>query len=183
MNNAIVSKNALQPSLVIRLGAIKLVAFSAVFTALSVAAPWLAHQFGIAGQVFLPMHLFVFIAALLFGWPAGIIVGLFTPIMSYLISGMPALSILPVIAVEIIAYGLIAGFLRGKMQLNLYASLIGALVLGKLFLGMGAFIVLGSDPIFYIRQAVYIGWPGIVLQILLIPFIVKFIQSKFISQN
>ena len=56
--------------------------FTAGFISLAVATPWVFHQFYLAGPTFLPMHIFVLVAGLLFGWRAGLIVGLFTPLVS-----------------------------------------------------------------------------------------------------
>ena len=56
--------------------------FTLVFILLDVAVPWLFHQFNLAGPTFLPMHIFVLIAGLIFGWRAGLIVGLLTPLAS-----------------------------------------------------------------------------------------------------
>ncbi len=62
--------------------------FTGVFTLLSVAVPWAFHQFHLAGPTFLPMHIFVFVAGLLFGWRMGLIVGFLTPLASYAISSI-----------------------------------------------------------------------------------------------
>ena len=91
---------------------------TAVFVMLAVSVPWIFHQFHLAGATFLPMHIFVLIAGLLFGWRAGLITGLFTPLVSYFISGMPVLNILPQIVIELSAYGIIAGILRQKYNLR-----------------------------------------------------------------
>ena len=96
----------------------------AAFVALSVLTPWIFHQFQLAGATYLPMHFFIFVAALAGGWQAGAIVGLLTPFASYAVSGMPALTILPQIAVEVATYGLIAGLLRQKLNLNVFWSLL-----------------------------------------------------------
>ena len=94
-----------------------------VFVLLDVLVPWVFHQFHLAGPTFLPMHIFVLIAGLVFGWRAGLIVGLLTPLASYAVSGMPVLRILPQIAVELSAYGLdglirIIGILTATRNLN-----------------------------------------------------------------
>src|SRR4030043_1277300 len=73
---------------------------TAVFVMLAVFVPWVFHQFHLAGPTFLPMHIFVLIAGLLCGWRAGLLVGLFTPLVSYFISGMPAIRLLPQVIIE-----------------------------------------------------------------------------------
>ncbi len=105
---------------------------TALFVMLSVLVPWAFHQFHLAGPTFLPMHIFVLIAGLLFGWRAGLIVGLFTPLASYAVSGMPALTILPQIIIELSAYGSIAGMLHEKYNLRTIWSLLGAMIGGRI---------------------------------------------------
>lgn len=153
----------------------------AAFVVLSVLTPWAFHQFHLAGATYLPMHFFIFAAALAAGWQAGAIVGLLTPFASYAVSGMPALTILPQVAVEVTAYGLIAGLLRQKFHLNVVWSLLGAMVAGRLALLMAVVIVqavtgsvyspLGpsATPFNAVWNTIGQSWPGILAQVVLIP--------------
>jgi hypothetical protein len=153
----------------------------AAFVVLSVVTPWAFHQFQLAGATYLPMHFFVFVAALAAGWQAGVIVGLLTPFASYAVSGMPVLNILPQIAVEITAYGLIAGLLRQKLHLNVVWSLLGAMVAGRIALLLAVVIVqavtgavhspLGpsATPPEAVWNTVAQSWPGMLAQVVLVP--------------
>lgn len=153
----------------------------AAFVVLSVLTPWAFHQFHLAGATYLPMHFFIFAAALAAGWQAGAIVGLLTPFASYAVSGMPALTILPQVAVEVTAYGIIAGLLRQKFHLNVIWSLLGAMVAGRLALLVAVVIVqvvtgsvyspLGpsATPFNAVWNTVAQSWPGILAQVVLIP--------------
>lgn len=153
----------------------------AAFVVLSVLTPWAFHQFQLAGATFLPMHFFVFAAALACGWQAGVIVGLLTPFASYAVSGMPVMNILPQIAVEITVYGMLAGLLRQKYNLNPVWSLLGAMVGGRLALLVAVIFVqlvsgnvyspLGpaATPYAAVWNTVALSWPGMLAQIVLIP--------------
>ena len=92
----------------------KFYVFSAFFVSLAVFTPWLAHQFHIAGPKFLPMHFFIIIAGFLFGWRTGLIVGIFSPLISYSITHLPPPALLPEIILELALYGLVIGILREK---------------------------------------------------------------------
>ncbi|MFA4998935.1 MAG: ECF transporter S component, partial [Candidatus Paceibacterota bacterium] len=92
----------------------KLYVFSAVFTVSAVFFPWLLHQFNLAGPQFLPMHFFILIAGFLFGWRTGLVVGVLSPLMSYGITHMPSITILPEVILELAVYGLVIGILREK---------------------------------------------------------------------
>ncbi len=152
--------------------------FSLVFIGLAVAAPSVFHQFNLAGAKFLPMHIFVLVAGLLFGWRTGVLVGVLSPLMSYGITHMPSMVILPEVVLELGIYGLAAGLLREK-RLNIWAALLGAMVIGRLarllfVLGFG----LKTDPLYYFQ----ISLPGILLQLALIPVAVYLLQ-KFFFKN
>lgn len=154
---------------------------TAAFVLLGVAAPWGFHQFHLAGATYLPMHFFALAAGLAFGWRAGLVTGLLTPIASFAISGMPPLAILPQVVVEIAAYGLAAGLLSEKCRLKVVWSLLGAMAGGRLallvfmvisYLVNGrSFGPLGPEtgPLGALGTAVRLGWPGIALQLTLLP--------------
>lgn len=155
--------------------------FTVIFVALSVALPWFAHQFKLAGPTYLPMHIFVLFAGLLLGWRTGLIVGLFTPLMSYAVSGMPVMAVLPQITVEVALYGLAAGLVREKLGLNLYWSLIIALVVGRLGAIAGILLFNHAVPnaLTSVVQSTKMGWPGILIQIALIPLCVYAAKRYF----
>ena len=155
--------------------------FAAVFVLLDVAVPWVFHQFHLAGPTYLPMHIFVFVAALLFGWRVGLMVGLLTPLASYAVSGMPLLSVLPQIIVELSVYGLVAGILREELNLRVVWSLFGAMIAGRLALLLAVLVIyliagkvyspLGpeANPFLVVWATIKQGWLGIVIQLALMP--------------
>lgn len=160
----------------IRLTVLRWALISVIFSALAVATPTVAHHYNLAGQTYLPMHVFVFIAALLFGWRVGLTVGALSPLVSYAISGMPLVNVLPLIVSELMVYGFVAGWLKERMFLPTWLSLLSAMVAGRLIL-MPVAAVLGPMPAFaYIGQAIRLGWPGILIQITAIPVLISFIQ-------
>lgn len=165
----------------LRLADVRTYLIIAAFVVLSVLIPWAFHRFPAAGPTYLPMHFFIFAAALAAGWQAGAIVGLLTPFASYAVSGMPPLTILPQVAVEVTAYGLIAGLLRQKFHLNVVWSLLGAMVAGRIALLIAVYIVqaitgnvyspLGpsATPFGAVWNTIAQSWPGILAQVVLIP--------------
>lgn len=164
--------------------------FTAVFVSLAVATPRVFHQFHLAGPTFLPMHIFVLVAGLLFGWRAGLAVGLFTPLASYAVSGMPVLANLPQIVVELSAYGLVAGLLREKLNWRVIWALLGAMVAGRLALLLTVSLIylfgevyspLGAEanPLAVLWSVIRVGWPGILIQLLSIPLLLKILERLF----
>jgi len=174
-------------------------AFTVVFVSLAVATPWVFHQFYLAGSTFLPMHIFVLLAGLLFGWRAGLIVGLFTPLVSYGVSGMPVLTILPQIVVEVSFYGLVAGILRERFNLRVIWSLIGAMIAvrlallltvtilcfgGAIYSPLSLYTGTGAEanPVAVLWSAILLGWPGIFIQVVSIPLIIKLLE-RFLEKK
>ncbi len=168
--------------------------FTGVFVLLSVAVPLIFHQFHLAGATYLPMHIFVLIAGLLFGWRAGLLVGLLTPLASYAVAGMPALPVLPQIIIELSTYGLVAGMLREKFNLRLTWSLLGAMVAGRLALLLGVLVIyiiagrvysplgLEANPFFVVWSVIKQGWPGLVIQLASIPAVI-WLVGKLAAKN
>lgn len=160
-----------------------------VFVLLDVSVPWVFHQFHLAGATFLPMHIFVLIAGLIFGWRAGLIVGLLSPLASYTVSGMPVLQILPQIVAELSAYGLIAGILREKFNLRLIWSLLGAMIGGRFALFLAVLIIypvvgelysplgLEANPFLVVSSMVKLGWPGIIIQLVSVPIVIWLVEK------
>lgn len=153
-----------------------------LFIALNLTTSWIFHQFHMAGPTFLPMHVFVLLGGLLFGWRAGLVIGLFTPISSYGISGMPPLPILPQVVIELAAYGLAAGILHEKYHFHPVWALLAAMLTGRLALLLAVSMIslfgtiaspLGPEtsPLAVVWSAAKQGWPGIVIQLAAIPLI------------
>lgn len=157
---------------------VKYYIFSAVFVGLAVATPTIFHQFNLAGPKFLPMHIFVLLSGILFGWRTGLLVGLLSPLMSYSITHLPSMAILPETVLELGIYGLAIGLLRER-NLNIWISLISAMVLGRLA-RLVFILAFGLHTNFW--QYLQMSWPGIVLQLALIPAVFYLLQ-KFLFKK
>ena len=153
----------------------------ALLIAVGVLLPQLFHLIGgpAAGGMFLPMHIPVLISGLLLGQYYGSSSGVLSPVISFLIMGMPAAARLPFMVVELAAYGFFSGLFRGR---NLYFRLLMAQIAGRLAYALAvalATYVLGvSDAsLATVWTAVLAGLPGIVVQIVLVPALVLLINK------
>jgi len=153
--------------------------FSAVFVISAVFFPWFAHQFNLVGPQFLPMHFFVLIAGFLFGWRTGLLVGFLSPLMSYSITHMPPMIILPQIILELAVYGLAIGIIRER-KLNIWFALPLAMIAGRL--ARILFMLAFASKMNHL-QFIQTSWSGILLQIALIPLIIFVIQKFIFSKN
>lgn len=145
-------------------------------TALVAAAimlPSIAHLTGLPVRMLLPMHWPVILAGLVYGWRGGLMVGVASPGLSFLISGMPFPPMIAPMTVELAAYGLITGFCREQLKWNAFLSTAFALVVGRvIFL---AFVVLAgsvSQPFgAYVAAAMLPGVFAVVAQIVTLPLL------------
>lgn len=146
-----------------------------LFVAIGVVLPAMFHFVGL-GSTFLPMHIPVLIAAFILGFPYALAVGMITPFLSSLITGMPpAFPVMPYMVFELGAYAAVASFLSRKMKLNVYGSLLGSMVAGRLVAGVAVWVLVmffGAkfpSPFVFIISAITTGLPGIIVQLVLIP--------------
>lgn len=158
----------------------------AITAALAVAAavllPQLFHAVGIVsgtgallGAAFLPMHLPVLLAGLMGGPVAGLVAGAASPLISFLLSGMPAAGVLPFMVLELAGYGLTGGLLS-KVNLPVIVKLLLTQLAGRLIRALAVLAAvygLGSQAVQVagIWNMVTAGLPGILLQWALIPLL------------
>ena len=151
---------------------------AAMFLALALVLPFLTGQIPQVGGMLLPMHLPVFLCGLICGWRYGAVVGFVAPLMRMALFGMPPLVAAVAMAFELAAYGLIIGLLYARVRrqsiATLYASLLAAMVGGRLVWGLAEIVLLGMGGNAFTFQAFLSGAlltavPGIILQLVLIP--------------
>lgn len=156
--------------------------FVIAFTALAVYAPYIVHFFGgaNAGQRFLPMPFFVLLAGIFLGWRAGLATAIAAPLISFSISGMPAMQILPFIVLQMAVIGIVSGILRnGK---NIIVSMAASMASGWLVIGIALFLFSKMSAKNYVISGIRNGFPGILLELILIPLIVIVI-NRYLSRE
>jgi len=79
------------------------------FIVVAALLPATVHTLGLSGAVLLPMHWTVLLAGLVFGPLGGLIAGLSSPLVSFALSGLPALPMLFPMTLETATYGMTAG--------------------------------------------------------------------------
>jgi uncharacterized membrane protein len=146
--------------------------------AVGLLLPMVFHSlFGaLGGRTLLPMHYAVLLGGLLLGPVAGVFLGVATPLLSTLMTGMPAIAILPPMVVELAVYGLVAGVARRSWRLTAFWSLLLAMMAGRIALGLavaglGPFIGLNAEPVAYVAAGIVTGLPGIAVQVAFIPLL------------
>ncbi|MCI5630755.1 MAG: ECF transporter S component [Bacilli bacterium] len=174
----------------------------AMLLALGWVLPFLTGQIPQFGNMFLPMHLPVLIGGFVLGPWYGLFLGIVTPLTRSLLFTMPP--IYPTatsMAFELAAYGFASGLLfklaykmfngnDKKLIISIYVVLIIALIFGRLVYGLTMFVLTFITPdkvnlngMIYISATILNAWPGIILQIVLIPaIIIALYKAKLLNR-
>lgn len=159
----------------------KKLTLSAMFLALAFVMPFLTGQIQQIGNMLCPMHIPVLLCGFFCGAPWGLAVGFIAPILRSFTLGMPVMFPAAVcMTFELATYGLVAGWLYHKLpkkNMNVYVSLLSAMIIGRLVWGIVMFLCMGFDGAkfglsAFFAGAVFNAVPGIILQVVLIPVIV-----------
>lgn len=162
-----------------KLSFVKRIVLSAMCSALCVVLPIAFHVIPNAGTVFLPMHIPVLLCGLVCGWQYGVLCGVMGPLLSSILTGMPAASILPSMIVECGVYGCVSGLMMeyihtGHLNLDLYISLPTAMLVGRIFSGISKALIFapGTSLTAWATASFVTGLPGILVQLIFIPAII-----------
>ncbi len=166
--------------------------YAGVCLALCLVLPFLTGQIPQIGSKLLPMHIPVLLCGFLCGPVWGLGVGLVAPLLRSLLFGMPPLfPTATAMAFELAAYGLLAGLfykLLPKKTPYLYVALILAMIGGRLVWGLAMMILMGAAGKSFTLAAFWTGafanaWPGIILQLVLIPPVVAALKKAKLMLN
>ena len=174
------------------MNATKKLVLAGLFLALGLTLPFLTGQIPDIGKMLLPMHLPVLIAGFVLGAPWGLAIGIIVPVLRSLLFSMPPMFPFAVaMSFELAAYGFFAGLfykLLPKKNIYIYASLVLAMLLGRVVWGGVSWLLYGLKDAAFSWQAFAAGAfinavPGIILQIILIPVIIIGLKQAKLIEN
>lgn len=160
--------------------------------ALCMVLPLLTGEIPQIGNALSPMHIPVLLCGFVCGPFFAAIVGLIAPPLRFLIFGMPPIFPTGVaMSFELLIYGLISGLLYKylpKKKINIYISLIAAMLVGRVVWGIVRLILsgVGSSSFtlsMFMSGAFITAVPGIILHIVLIPIIVIALQRAKVMKD
>jgi len=164
----------------------RFISHTALFLALAVLLPVGFHAFGASAGIFLPMHIPPLLAGFLIGPLSGVIVGILAPGLSHLLTGMPPTYAVPLMSLELPIYGLVAGMAYQRLNLNIYISLIAALLFGRLMFAFGLLVLglfmnlpYGASEFIAGGAALVHSLPGVIIQIALVPVLVASLKRFY----
>lgn len=156
------------------------VATAALVCALSVLVPQVFHLLGgkPLGNAFLPMHLPVLLGGYLLNPAAAMLCGMLSPILGFLLTGMPAVPRLFFMIFELGAYGLFTSLFARKCRLPVFLSLPLSMLAGRIVYFLSLLFALrvlhlelagAPSASAALISAVATGVPGILLQLAAVP--------------
>ena len=155
----------------------------------AVALPQILHVLGrvtglgtALGIALLPMHLPILFVGLAAGPVAGAAAGLLSPVVSFLLSGMPLISNLPLMMLELCVYGLVAGLLSGSGLPTVLRLLIAQIAGRMAYLGgvLVAIFAAGRTDLGVLSALASFrtGLFGVLLQLVLLPLIIRCLEQS-----
>lgn len=150
----------------------------------AVILPQIVHAAGVItgtgaviGQILMPMYFPVLIFGLCAGPVAGAATGIISPLISFAVTGMPAASVLPFITLELFAFGLFAGIFN-NIKISPVLKVLSVQLISRFLrvLATVAAVYLFKNASVGITATVsgmLMGIPGMLLQLLSVPYIVK----------
>lgn len=180
---------------------IKKMTLSAMFLAIGLLLPFLTGQIPQIGSMLLPMHIPVFLCALICGWQYGLPMAFILPLLRSALFGMPLMYPMAVgMAFELAAYALTAGYLYEKSRWQcvraLYRCMLISMLAGRIVWGGAQAILLGLGGLSggltlqaFAAAALLNAIPGIILQLIIIPAVMvaldrtKLVPFKHLSRQ
>lgn len=128
-------------------------------------------------EIFLITQVPIFFGGFFLDAPLALLLGLITPIAASYIFKFPVL--FPdtlLLSFEYLTFGFVASKLNKKRKLSVLLSLFISMIIGRIISGIMVFIMvitfqIQNDPIRYVENGIINSWPGIILQLVLIPAI------------
>jgi niacin transporter len=156
----------------------KQISYTALFAAIGIVLPQVFHIFGGTGlgSMLLPMHLPVFIGAMLLGPISGLFIAWISVITGVLL-GMPPMPIAIFMFFELSVYGLVSGWLFHTLKWNVFVSYgvakIAGMAVSLLSIHVALLLfTLQLPPVFGTLSMFVVGIPGIAIQIIVVPLTV-----------
>lgn len=137
--------------------------FAALFVAGNIVLPQLCHLIPRGGLILLPIYFFTLIAAYKYGWRAGLLTAIASPLANWALFGMPAAAMLPVILLKSGLLAFAAAAVAHRFRTVALLPIVLAVVTYQLLGSLGEWAITGS--LTAALQDLHLGIPGIMLQI------------------
>ena len=136
---------------------------AAAFVAGNIVLPQLCHLVPDGGRILLPIYFFTLVAAYKYGWRAGLLTAVASPVVNSLLFGMPAAAVLPAILLKSVVLAVVAGAVAARFRMA-KLWMLAVVVLGYQVIGtLGEWAIVGN--LYAATQDLRMGLPGMLMQI------------------
>ena len=142
----------------------------------NIVLPLLFHLVPRGGMMWLPIYFFTLVGAYKYGWKAGLLTAVLSPITNSLLFGMPMPQVLPAILLKSVLLALCAGYVARRYQSVSIPLLLATVLLYQIAGTLGEWALSGSLTL--AMQDFRIGIPGMLLQVLGGYAVIKYIIKK-----
>lgn len=157
-------------------GEVRTYLWAILFVVGNIVLPQLCHLVHLGGPTLLPIYFFTLIGAYKYGWRAGLLTAILSPVLNSVMFGMPALAVLPAILLKSVLLATFAGLAAARFR-KVSVWLMLAVVLSYQIVGtFGEWIISGSFVL--ATQDFRIGIPGMLLQVFGGYLIIKYLIRK-----
>lgn len=147
-----------------------------LFVVGNILLPQLAHLVPQGGLIFLPIYFFTLIAAYKYGWKAGLLTAVLSPVVNHLLFEMPPLVVLPAILTKSVILAFAADFAARYFK-RISIPILCLVVLAYQLVGTLVEWTMIGD-FFEAVQDFRIGVPGMLFQILGGYYIINYLIRK-----
>ncbi|MBO6032446.1 MAG: ECF transporter S component [Prevotella sp.] len=143
---------------------VKTYLWAMVFVACNLVLPQVFHLIPQGGIIFSPLSLVILAGAYKFGWKTGLLAALLSPLVNHVLTGMPAMAVLPVMTLKLAVLALVAGFTAQHFKTVSLPLIIAVVLVSKAIGCLGELLFTGG-----INATIAdftIGWPGLLLQVI-----------------
>lgn len=150
--------------------------FATLFVVGNIVFPQFCHLFPQGGLIVLPIYFFTLIAAYKYGIKVGLLTAILSPVVNHLFFGMPAATVLPIILIKSSLLAIAASLIASKIG---KVTLLGVTMAVVSYQFVGGLIEWGmTRSLTSALQDIWIGYPGIVLQIVGGYLLLKYLLKK-----
>lgn len=149
---------------------------AALFIIGNILLPQVVHVIPQGGMIWLPIYLFTLVGAYKYGWKVGLLTALASPLINFVLFGMPAVNALPAILLKSVLLAVFAGIAASRFKKASIWMLV-AVVLSYQGIGILGEWIMNGD-FYHAVQDFRIGIPGMLLQILGGRAIINFLIRK-----
>lgn len=142
----------------------------------NVVLPQLFHLVPQGGMIWLPIYFFTLVGAYKYGWKAGLLTAVFSPIVNSMLFGMPMAAALPAILLKSVLLAISAGYVAKRFRSVTVLLLLATVLLYQAIGTLGEWAMSGSLAL--ALQDFRIGIPGMLLQVFGGYAVIKYIIRK-----